>query len=178
MKINYSKTILKDGTEGIIVILMYSGLGDPKPALNDAVESLTKDNIAYFELIDAHLDNPWVRVLITDINNMTQIDLDPNITLNDLIKNNNDNQDMSVIELVAEIVSKGFKFEKNVFNGKTELVYKIGTYMDDCGNNWNDNIVVDMELSTVSYDMFKKKFKTVEDIIEFKNCVIVLKDGQ
>ena len=83
VRINYSKFDLKNGGKGVIAILMYSGSGDPKIALDNAVFNLT-DGMSYFELIDAHLDNPWTRVLLTDINDMVQEDLDP--TRHHLIK--------------------------------------------------------------------------------------------
>jgi hypothetical protein len=76
VRINYSKFDMKNGGKGVIAVLMYSGSGDPKIALDNAVLKLT-DGIGYFELIDAHLDNPWTRVLLTDINDMVQEDLDP-----------------------------------------------------------------------------------------------------
>ena len=75
IRINYSKFQLENGGHGVIAVLMYSGSGDPKIALDNAVHELTKD-IGYFELIDAHLDNPWMRVIMTDINGMKQEDLE------------------------------------------------------------------------------------------------------
>lgn len=77
VRINYSKFDLKDGGKGIIAVLMYLGSGDPKIALDNAVSSIIVDGIGFFELIDAHLNNPWTRVIITDINDMVQEDLDP-----------------------------------------------------------------------------------------------------
>lgn len=77
VRINHSTFTLKNGGKGAIVVLMYSGSGDPKIALDKAVREIA-ENISYFELIDAHLDNPWTRVLMTNINDMTQEDLDYN----------------------------------------------------------------------------------------------------
>jgi hypothetical protein len=71
VRINHSTFSLKKGGEGAIVVLMYSGKGDPKIALDNAVLEIT-EGIDYFELIDAHLDNPWTRVVMTNINDMTQ----------------------------------------------------------------------------------------------------------
>lgn len=77
VRINYSRFNLKEGRGyGAIAVLMYSGDGDPKVALDNAVRKIT-EGIGYFELIDAHLDNPWTRVIMTDINDMTQVDLNP-----------------------------------------------------------------------------------------------------
>jgi len=87
VRINYSTYTLKDPIKkGAIAVLIYSGSGDPKIALDNAVRDITED-IGYFELIDAHLDNPWTRVVMTQINDMTQEDLDlTKHKLKDLIK--------------------------------------------------------------------------------------------
>lgn len=73
VRINYSTFTLKDGGKGAIAVLIYSGPGNPKTALDWAVSTIT-DEIRFFELIDAHLDNPWMRVIITNINDMEQED--------------------------------------------------------------------------------------------------------
>lgn len=74
IRINYSTFSLKNERKGAIAVLIYSGIGDPKEALDIAVSKITEDT-SFFELIDAHLDNPWTRVLLTNINEMTQEDL-------------------------------------------------------------------------------------------------------
>lgn len=61
--------------EGKIAILMYQGGADPKKILDYAVH-LYVENHGYHELIDAHLDNPWMRVLLSDINDLNQEDFD------------------------------------------------------------------------------------------------------
>lgn len=76
VRINHSTFTLKNGGKGAIVVLMYSGNGDPKIALDRAVLEIT-EGISYFELIDAHLDNPWTRVIMTNINEMQQDVLNP-----------------------------------------------------------------------------------------------------
>lgn len=76
VRINHSTFTLKNGGRGAIAVLMYSGNGDPKIALDNAVREIT-EGIGYFELIDAHLDNPWTRVVMTHINDMTQDELNP-----------------------------------------------------------------------------------------------------
>lgn len=40
IRINYSKFDLKNGGKGVIAVLMYSGSGDPKIALDNAVLKL------------------------------------------------------------------------------------------------------------------------------------------
>lgn len=71
IRVNHSKFKLKNGKYGAIVVLMYSGAGDPKDALDRAVLEIT-NNVNYFELTDANLDNPWTRVVLTGINEMKQ----------------------------------------------------------------------------------------------------------
>jgi hypothetical protein len=87
VRINHSKFKLKGGGYGAIAILMYSGTGDPKIALDSAVRKITADGVNYFELIDANLDNPWTRVVISGINEMKQEDLDPAKHLLSILKN-------------------------------------------------------------------------------------------
>ena len=66
------------GKKGIVAVFIYSGSADPKKVLDYAV-SLYVENNGYHELIDANLDNPWMRVVLSDINNMKQTDFDPNL---------------------------------------------------------------------------------------------------
>jgi hypothetical protein len=56
---------------GRIAVLMYVGNSDPKAVLDYAV-SLYVQGKSYHELIDANLDNPWMRVIVSDINDMIQ----------------------------------------------------------------------------------------------------------
>ncbi len=76
IKINLSEFKLNNEKKGILAVLMYCGKGDPKIALDNAVSSFVK-NKGYFELIDANLDNPWTRVVITNINDMKQDEFEP-----------------------------------------------------------------------------------------------------
>ena len=75
IRINISKYPTKNG-EGIIAILMYNGKGDPKIALDNAVREFVKDE-SYLEMIDANLDNPWTRVILTKINDIEQKKFNP-----------------------------------------------------------------------------------------------------
>jgi hypothetical protein len=77
IRINHSKFKLANGKNGVIAVLMYTGKGDPRKALDNAVSSMVANNEGYFELIDANLDNPWTRVIMTNINDMEQVDFDP-----------------------------------------------------------------------------------------------------
>ena len=76
LKISEAEYDLPDNKgKGKIAVLMYNGAADPKKVLDFAVREYVQDN-GYHELIDAHLDNPWMRVLLSDINNMSQKDFD------------------------------------------------------------------------------------------------------
>lgn len=86
VRINHSKFKLKGGGYGAIAVLMYSGTGDPKIALDSAVRKIT-DGVNYFELIDANLDNPWTRVVISGINEMKQEELNPALHSLSILKN-------------------------------------------------------------------------------------------
>lgn len=76
VKINQAQYDLANGHKGRVAVILYSGTGDPKPIL-DAVISNYVENEGYHELIDSNLDNPWMRVILSDINNMHQEDYDP-----------------------------------------------------------------------------------------------------
>lgn len=97
MRIQESEFPLKDGSFGKIAMFIYSGSGDPKYHLDSAISKYTEDvngiSCKYFELIDAYLDNPWIRVVISGINQMNQFEFDPNkhrmITISDERNNTN-----------------------------------------------------------------------------------------
>ena len=66
---------LANGNKGKIAVFLYTGGAEPRKILDYAVMKYV-DNNGYNELIDAHLDNPWMRVIISDINNMKQAPFD------------------------------------------------------------------------------------------------------
>lgn len=76
IKIEESTINLKYGREGKVAILMYVGEDDPVSKLDDAVSEYV-GNVAYNQFIDINMDNPWVRVIISGINDMEQEDFDP-----------------------------------------------------------------------------------------------------
>lgn len=76
LTINEAEYDLPDNRKGKIAVFMYSGEGDPKKVLDNAIKEYVGHN-NYVELIDAHLDNPWMRVIVSDINNMKQYAFDP-----------------------------------------------------------------------------------------------------
>ena len=63
---------LQDKKKGNIAVFLYTGEKDPKKVLDDAVNAYLTENNSCHQLIDAHLDNPWMRVILSDINNMKQ----------------------------------------------------------------------------------------------------------
>lgn len=71
--INESEYDLENGEKGKLAVFLYGGSGDPFVNLNMAISSYVGDN-SYYEFIDANMDNPWMRVIISDINNMKQYD--------------------------------------------------------------------------------------------------------
>jgi hypothetical protein len=73
LKINQSTFPLKDGSNGVLAVFIYVGDKDPRKILDWAVKEFTKDcEIPYIELIDATLSCPWVRVIISNPDEMTQ----------------------------------------------------------------------------------------------------------
>jgi hypothetical protein len=76
LKISEAEYVLPNKSKAKVAVLMYHGDGDPKKILDYAV-SIYVQNDGYHELIDAHLDNPWMRVLLSDINNMKQENFNP-----------------------------------------------------------------------------------------------------
>ena len=75
LKINESEYDLPKNRKGKMAVLMYNGGADPKKVLDYAV-SVYVQNDGYYELIDANLDNPWMRIILSDINSMEQEDFD------------------------------------------------------------------------------------------------------
>lgn len=77
LTINEAEYDLPEGGKGKIAVFLYSGESDPKKVLDHAVHLYVESN-GYHELIDYNLDNPWMRVVLSDINKMKQEDFDPN----------------------------------------------------------------------------------------------------
>lgn len=71
LTINESTFTNEDGSLGKIAVFIYSGSSDPSPILKWAVNNYVEDE-PYFELISSSLDNPWMRVVISNINKMKQ----------------------------------------------------------------------------------------------------------
>ena len=71
LTINEAEYFLENEGKGKIAVFIYAGSGEPKQFLDYAVSEYVETN-AHHVLIDANLDNPWMRVIISDINNMHQ----------------------------------------------------------------------------------------------------------
>jgi hypothetical protein len=76
IKIQESNIDLTFGRTGKIAIFLYSGDGDPVSELNSAVSTYVGYN-SYHQFIDINMDNPWIRVIMSDLNEMEQVDFDP-----------------------------------------------------------------------------------------------------
>jgi len=71
LTINYAEYNLENGGKGKIAVFIYVGKSDPKKVLDRAVHEYVQTN-GFNELVDSSLDNPWMRVILSDINNMKQ----------------------------------------------------------------------------------------------------------
>lgn len=74
ISISESEFDLEKGGKGKITVFMYRGSGNPAVNLDDAVSSYVGDNNNYWEFIHSSLDNPWDRIIISNINDMKQYD--------------------------------------------------------------------------------------------------------
>ena len=75
VRISEAEYELPNNSKGKMAVLMYNGNGDPKKILDHAVSEYVQDD-GYHELIDANLDNPWMRVILSEINSLKQVDFD------------------------------------------------------------------------------------------------------
>lgn len=75
LRINEAEYPLENGKKGKIAVLIYTGSADPRPVLNSAIHSYVNGN-PYYELIDAQMNNPWTRVILSNINDMKQENFD------------------------------------------------------------------------------------------------------
>lgn len=78
VKIQESTIELTNGRKGKVAVFIYIGEDDPVTKLDWAVSEYV-DHQEYNEFIDINMDNPWVRVILSGINEMNQVDFDPSI---------------------------------------------------------------------------------------------------
>ena len=71
LTINEAEYDLANGGKGKIAVFIYVGKSDPKKILDLAVHEYVETN-GHNQLVDANMDNPWMRVVLSDINNMEQ----------------------------------------------------------------------------------------------------------
>jgi hypothetical protein len=75
LTINEAEIELKDGKFGKLAVFMYAGDKDPRAMLDWAVNKYVDgSNVPYIELIDAQLNCPWVRVIVSNVNDMEQME--------------------------------------------------------------------------------------------------------
>lgn len=88
LTINESIHVSDNGSTGKIAVFIYSGDRDPSPILDYAVREYVGDEKNYIELIDAHLNCPWMRSVISNVNEMSQTVYDGSFTLKSFKRNN------------------------------------------------------------------------------------------
>lgn len=76
IKIEESEINLTHNRKGKVAILMHSGDGDPVNELDLAVHQYVGNEL-HMQFVDINMDNPWVRVIISGINEMEQENFDP-----------------------------------------------------------------------------------------------------
>lgn len=76
IKIEESEINLTHNRKGKVAILMHSGDGDPVNELDWAVNQYVGNEL-HMQFVDINMDNPWVRVIISGINEMEQENFDP-----------------------------------------------------------------------------------------------------
>ncbi len=76
IKIQESIIELTQGRKGKMAVFIYAGDEDPVDRLDWAVSVYVEQN-GHYQFIDINMDNPWVRVVLSDINNMNQENFDP-----------------------------------------------------------------------------------------------------
>jgi hypothetical protein len=74
--IQESSIELTHDRKGQIAVLMYVGENDPVAKLNWAVSEYV-GNVGHNQFVDINMDNPWVRVIISGINEMKQEEFNP-----------------------------------------------------------------------------------------------------
>jgi hypothetical protein len=74
--IQESSIDLTNDRKGKIAVLMYVGEDDPVAILDEAVSQYVGHE-GYSEFIDINMDNPWVRVVMSGINEMKQVPYNP-----------------------------------------------------------------------------------------------------
>lgn len=86
LRINEAETYLENGKKGKIAVFLYAGECDPKPILDYAVKQYVGNYQNYMELIDQQMDCPWMRVVVSDINDMKEENFQDVILRKDRIK--------------------------------------------------------------------------------------------
>ena len=75
VRINEAEYDLQNGEKGKVAVFLYNGDKDPRKVLDYCIKQYVGNNTNYTELIDAQLNCPWVRVILSNIDDMKQMDL-------------------------------------------------------------------------------------------------------
>ena len=76
--INEAEYDLPNNEKGKIAVFIYDGDGDPAKALERAIKIYVDGN-HHYEFLDFQMDKPWMRVIISNINDMEERVFDPKI---------------------------------------------------------------------------------------------------
>jgi hypothetical protein len=74
VRINESVWTSDNGNTGKVAIFTYAGDLDPSAVLEQAVRNYVGDSKKYVELMDAHMNCPWMRGIVSGINDMSQVE--------------------------------------------------------------------------------------------------------
>jgi hypothetical protein len=78
LTISETEYLLSNGKEGKLAVFMYAGISDPSIVLDQAIAQYTNGQKNY-ELISSSLDNPWMRVIMSNIDDIKQSEFNPDI---------------------------------------------------------------------------------------------------
>ncbi len=67
---------LENGVNAKFAVFLYPGPYDPHDVLKSAIEEYVGDE-GYHEFVDSSLSNPWMKVVVSDINEMNSEPFDP-----------------------------------------------------------------------------------------------------
>ncbi len=71
MKLKIFEKDLSDKNDVKLIVFIADINSDhPKNDIDRAIAKYTKDR-GYIDFVDSHLDNPWIRVVIVDFNNLS-----------------------------------------------------------------------------------------------------------
>ena len=75
LSISESEYLLENEEIGKLTVFIYCESSNPSSILDTAIREYVGNN-KYHELMDASLSNPWMRVIVSNINDMYQEEFD------------------------------------------------------------------------------------------------------